>query len=146
MKTIHFLSLAFLLAGTASCNSGIDTSEDKAAGAPAHTATPQPLTGPQQPAANTPTAGTSAALNPAHGQPGHRCELPVGAPLNSTSAPAMAPGAAAPLTLPGNASPQRVQVAPSMPQGNAKGSTARLNPAHGQPGHDCNVPVGQPLK
>jgi len=26
------------------------------------------------------------ALNPAHGQPGHRCDIAVGAPLNSAPA------------------------------------------------------------
>jgi hypothetical protein len=26
---------------------------------------------------------TAAGINPAHGQPGHRCDIPVGQPLNS---------------------------------------------------------------
>src|SRR5215216_4833988 len=38
----------------------------------------------QMPAATTTTtASTAAGLNPAHGQPGHRCDIAVGAPLNS---------------------------------------------------------------
>jgi hypothetical protein len=137
MNATSFLSIALLATVVTSCNSGIDNSEDKATTQPAQSVQPQ------QPSATLPASGTSAALNPAHGQPGHTCSLPVGAPLNST-APAVAPGATAPITLPGNASAQPVQLMP--PKGNVNASTARLNPAHGQPGHDCNVPVGQPLK
>jgi hypothetical protein len=78
---------------------------------------------------------TTNALNPAHGQPGHRCDIAVGAPLNS----APANKAAAPQ------SPVQT-ITPIQPVQNNSGSTAKLNPAHGQPGHDCSIPVGQPLK
>ena len=91
------------------------------------------------PSAILPTAQDPASagpLNPAHGEPGHRCEIAVGAPLNSapieastTITPGMTPGATpgmAPTPLPTNGS-------------------QRLNPAHGEPGHDCAVPVGSPL-
>ena len=65
----------------------------------------------------------TAALNPAHGQPGHRCDLAVGAPLNSApSAASVKPGTAA-----------------------APASSSNLNPAHGQPGHRCDLAVGAPL-
>jgi hypothetical protein len=30
----------------------------------------------------TPASTSTARLNPPHGQPGHRCEIPVGSPLN----------------------------------------------------------------
>lgn len=63
--------------------------------------------------------------NPAHGVEGHRCELPVGAPLNQT--------AAAPNTNM-NTSPVRLQSA-----------TPQINPPHGEPGHDCSVAVGAEL-
>src|SRR5688572_13260192 len=43
----------------------------------------QPAVTSTQPVTNTNTTKSSAALNPAHGQPGHRCEIPVGAPLDS---------------------------------------------------------------
>jgi hypothetical protein len=84
------------------------------------------------------TNKTNAALNPAHGQPGHRCDIPEGAPLNS------APATNA--TVPVNNN-KNVTVAPvvSQPQPPAKGNV-RLNPAHGAPGHDCAIAVGQPLK
>jgi hypothetical protein len=78
---------------------------------------------------------TANVLNPAHGQPGHRCDIAVGAPLNS----APANKSAAPQ------SPLQT-ITPIQPVQNNTGSTAKLNPAHGQPGHDCSIPVGQPLK
>ena len=75
---------------------------------------------------------SSAGLNPAHGQPGHRCDIEVGAPLSS--APKAQQGQqAAPVTA-----------APTTPA--PTNGTVKLNPAHGQPGHDCAIPVGQPLK
>lgn len=79
-----------------------------------------------QPATNAVTAG----LNPPHGQPNHRCDISVGAPLNSP---------------PGNTSTATPkQVPPTPPLTNAEGQ--KLNPPHGQPGHDCSVEVGKPLK
>jgi hypothetical protein len=88
--------------------------------------------------AATPT--TAAGLNPAHGQPGHRCELAVGAPLSS--APAAKPTAqpvAQPITVKQNAPtiiPSEVKAVPA---------AAGMNPQHGQPGHRCDIAVGAPL-
>ncbi|HEV7333285.1 MAG TPA: hypothetical protein VGN63_19780 [Flavisolibacter sp.] len=102
---------------------------------PASTTPAVPVT--QTPAGNTATA----ALNPAHGAPGHRCDIPVGAPLNSPAG-----SAAAPVTS--NPSPIQLQTPPPPPPIITQpiNSNVRLNPAHGQPGHDCSIPVGQPLK
>jgi hypothetical protein len=69
----------------------------------------------------------SPTLNPAHGQPGHRCELPVGAPLTGNA------GTQTPTTIPAAATQQ------AAPAG------ITLNPAHGQPGHRCDLAVGAPL-
>jgi hypothetical protein len=77
------------------------------------------------------TSKATAGLNPAHGQPGHRCDIEVGAPLNS------APKTQQVQTAP----PSAVPTTPAPTNGSVK-----LNPAHGQPGHDCAIPVGQPLK
>jgi len=63
--------------------------------------------------------------NPAHGVEGHRCELPVGAPLTTNATPAVQP-----MTT----SPVRMQSA-----------APAINPPHGQPGHDCSVAVGAKL-
>ncbi|MEA3425866.1 MAG: hypothetical protein U9R46_06435 [Bacteroidota bacterium] len=87
-------------------------------------ATPAPKAAPAkpvQPAA--PAVKTTAKLNPAHGQPGHRCDIAVGAPLNAKPAAPAAPQPAVPNT-----------------------AGVKLNPPHGQPGHDCSVEVGKPLK
>ncbi|MBS4064412.1 MAG: hypothetical protein KGZ74_07615 [Chitinophagaceae bacterium] len=95
---------------------------------------------PSKPAATqtAPAANTkSVALNPAHGQPGHRCDIAVGAPLNSAPAATNppAPAQTAPVVMP-------TQPAPSTGTGTATGP---LNPAHGQPGHRCDIAVGAPL-
>ena len=95
-------------------------------------------------AVNVPTkSSSSAALNPAHGAPGHRCEISVGAPLNSAPA-----AGAKPVNSPAsNIISSSPTIAPTVQApANAVSSTgAKLNPAHGQPGHDCKVAVGQPL-
>ncbi len=67
-----------------------------------------------------------AALNPKHGEPGHRCDIPVGAPLDAKPATA----------------PNIIQAAAPPVQQSA--STAP-NPKHGEPGHRCDIPVGAPL-
>lgn len=101
--------------------------------------------------AKTITAGEAAktmpaaGLNPAHGQPGHRCDIAVGAPLNSAPATATQPQA----TISNATQPTTIS-APAMPVTPASAApadpNAKLNPAHGQPGHDCAIPVGAPLK
>ena len=78
------------------------------------------------------TAGNNAtaAVNPAHGEAGHRCDIPVGAPLNQASSQQSST-----TTQQMNQSPVRVK----------NSSSAKINPAHGEPGHDCSVPVGAEL-
>lgn len=93
---------------------------------------------------------TSAGMNPPHGQPGHRCDIPVGQPLNS--APAQGTQNVAVNTN----QAQTIQIDPNSVQpgkftvdanGKAKTTvTAKgMNPPHGEPGHRCDIPVGQPL-
>ncbi|MDI1255633.1 MAG: hypothetical protein PSV16_05990 [Flavobacterium sp.] len=84
---------------------------------------------------NTVAALPSSALNPAHGQPGHRCDIAVGAPLNTpaTNKPtvqATAPSIQNSVTIPAQ---KPVVTAPGM------------NPPHGQPNHRCDIAVGAPL-
>lgn len=54
-------------------------------------------------------------LNPPHGEPNHRCDIPVGAPLNTET----------------NTEKEEPEV--------------MLNPPHGEPNHRCDIPVGAPL-
>jgi hypothetical protein len=86
------------------------------------------------------SGSSTAGLNPPHGQPGHDCSVAVGAPLKGGAG-----GAATtqPMIQPTTAAP-----AISLPANNTTGNTsgAKLNPPHGQPGHDCSVEVGKPLK
>ncbi len=94
-------------------------------------ATVQPGQVSMQPVAQQPVK-VGKGMNPPHGQPGHRCDIAVGAPLNS------APAKPAPMTI----TPQqgtamtteiKTQTAPGM------------NPPHGQAGHRCDIAVGAPL-
>lgn len=84
------------------------------------------------PSAQQQPATTTAGLNPAHGQPGHRCDIPVGAAL---STPVQSNGST-PAVLPQPA-------ATPLPTSNTV--TPGTNPPHGQPGHDCSIAVGAPL-
>lgn len=81
------------------------------------------------------TPSNKVALNPPHGQPGHDCNVAVGSPLN---------GAANSFNAPPQA-PMPVMPSAVNPVNNVSTSGAKLNPPHGQPGHDCNIQVGQPL-
>ncbi|MEJ5962998.1 hypothetical protein [Pedobacter immunditicola] len=75
------------------------------------------------------------ANNPAHGQPFHDCALPVGAAFAAEN-PAAQPAA---LPAPVNLQPEvQQQAAPATKE-------VKLNPAHGAPGHKCELPVGAPL-
>jgi hypothetical protein len=92
------------------------------------------------PAPATQPIAVGKGMNPPHGQPGHRCDIAVGAPLNSPAAkpaiqqPAMTPGKGTTINPSGsNASSTPVVTAPGM------------NPPHGQAGHRCDIAVGSPL-
>ncbi|OAH73125.1 hypothetical protein AXA65_08640 [Chryseobacterium sp. FP211-J200] len=85
---------------------------------------------------NVPVSG-KPALNPEHGQPYHRCEIAVGAPIDSAPTQQNAPQTQTPSIL----SPT---VAPA-PQAQSLGPKPALNPAHGEPHHRCELAVGAPL-
>ncbi|WP_211196198.1 hypothetical protein [Flavobacterium sp. H122] len=96
---------------------------------------------------NQPTAKTAKGMNPAHGQPGHRCDIAVGVPLNSKPNKATAN----PITV---TSPTTTTVNPNNNSGTpalVSTNTATtqvapgMNPPHGQPGHVCGIAVGSPL-
>lgn len=81
------------------------------------------------PQASASNASGDVKINPPHGEPGHRCDIPVGQPLDGSGTPA--PNI--------NASPQPVAPSP------ANIGSGKANPPHGEPGHRCDIPVGQPL-
>jgi len=76
---------------------------------------------------NSSSASGNVALNPAHGQPGHDCAVPVGAPLNSAGSSNTTPAV------------NKTEAVPAAISGKGK------NPPHGQPGHRCDIKVGDPL-
>ncbi|MDN3675647.1 hypothetical protein QWY99_21680 [Flavobacterium branchiarum] len=93
------------------------------------------------PTANPNTVmGATGGLNPAHGQPGHRCDIEVGAPLNS-AAPAQATQQ---MTTTTQTAPTAVVTNTATAQPTT--TTAKgMNPPHGQKGHRCDIAVGAPL-
>lgn len=100
----------------------------------------------QNPSTNVAPASTApaatAALNPPHGQPGHRCDIEVGAPLNTPALPQ--PNLQMPtIGSPAPAGGATIGGTNAAPAGGA--TVAGTNPPHGEPGHDCAVPVGAPL-
>ncbi len=84
-----------------------------------------------------PPVATGQNLNPAHGQPGHRCDISVGAPLNSKPTQPAQPAAQ---TGTVTTAPAKVN-APAMVQKTLPG----MNPQHGEPNHRCDIAVGAPL-
>lgn len=92
---------------------------------PKQAAVPQPVPAPAVPVANT----TGKKLNPKHGEPGHRCDIAVGAPLDSK-----------PVAL-----AKTTPVQPTVTQVSNIKVGKGLNPPHGQPNHRCDIAVGAPL-
>ena len=147
MKHIFYTAFVFCFAALSSC-------EEKKASGPGAMAT-QPIALPAAapsatpaqtapvPGANIVSAPPTAKLNPAHGQPGHRCDISVGAPL--TTGPAQNVNAATQnptlINSPVQAAPA-IKTPASTPVATVPAITPGINPAHGQPGHRCDVAVG----
>ena len=105
----------------------------------------------QTPPVNQAPVKVAAGMNPSHGQPGHRCDIAVGAPLNSTAKAPASPAA------PSKSAPYTITQTPTTPTSttnsaatpallNPTGTTAPgMNPAHGQTGHRCDIAVGAAL-
>ena len=89
----------------------------------------------------TQAAPVAPGMNPPHGQPNHRCDISVGAPLNAPKGAMPPPPAPMQQAAPqGQASITPVDI--------ASGTTATkpgMNPPHGQAGHLCEIAVGAPL-
>ena len=156
MRYLNVAIVILLTAFIVACNksSKVPAQETPATGSAAtQTTTPttqlsqgtnNPTVNPNTSLSQTGAEPTSlATLNPPHGQPGHRCDIAVGAPLSSpagTGIPAKN-GAMPTTTLQPN-----VSVLPAPTTTASTGSTAPgMNPPHGQPGHRCDIQVGAPL-
>lgn len=97
------------------------------------------------------TMVTAPGMNPPHGQPGHRCDIPVGQPLNGTAPSQSTQPAPQNIQVNGN---NTIQIDPNSVtpgkiaidnNGKAVKTAPGMNPPHGEPGHRCDIPVGQPL-
>jgi len=88
---------------------------------------------------NSVSEEAAPSLNPAHGLAGHRCDLPVGAPLTGGS------GTTAPIQAPPNINMNQPPLQVPQQPASAAPSGLKVNPAHGQPGHRCDLEVGAPL-
>jgi hypothetical protein len=95
----------------------------------------QMVTNPQMITQTAAQTVTAPGMNPPHGQPGHRCDISVGAPLNSKPAPVTTQ----PTTV--NAQPQVTMKEVPTTTKTAPG----MNPPHGEPNHRCDIAVGAPL-
>ncbi|MDR6969449.1 hypothetical protein J2X31_003480 [Flavobacterium arsenatis] len=96
--------------------------------------TPQPV---QQ---STTVAPTAPGMNPPHGQPNHRCDIAVGAPLNSPKKATLSPHDVPKPTSLEQPAPKTLQTQPVTTE-----TAPGMNPPHGQPGHRCEIAVGAPL-
>lgn len=123
---------------------------------------------------STVQTSTEVMLNPPHGQPFHRCDIPVGAPLPSANTNNQVATSQVQTTAPQASTNQvqtpapQVSTTPPNPANNPfaptvenagrinpsqaratttanSGTKPRLNPPHGQPFHRCDIPVGSPL-
>jgi hypothetical protein len=91
-------------------------------------------------------------LNPPHGEPFHRCDLAIGAPLNTPPAQAnvnqnvnTAPPSPKGLTVPKIENTMQQNPPQTQNTKPANGNKPKLNPPHGEPYHRCEIPVGDPL-
>ena len=110
-----------------------------------------PVTAPQVTATS---ATTAPGMNPPHGQPGHRCDINVGAPLNSKPNPTTAPTVAqsqtqtpvqATITQPNQTTKTQPVQTNITSQPVATKTAPGMNPPHGEPNHRCDIAVGAPL-
>lgn len=115
----------------------------------------QPATASQTLTPNPQQVATKKGMNPPHGQAGHRCDIAVGAPLNSPPGNTNQPKIGAATTQQIDPSKFTTQTttttqptgAPAILNPDAAQTTTApgMNPPHGQAGHQCGIAVGAPL-
>ncbi len=147
--------LTFLLLTSAtilySCESKNKTSSSETTSQASEVSnTPDAQAVPSTPADNVVSANSNdikPALNPPHGEPYHRCDIQVGAPLDSPAPVNVAP--VAPQSAPANTFNTN-PISPSLQNGAGvtaapTGPKPAVNPPHGEPHHRCDLQVGAPL-
>jgi hypothetical protein len=91
-----------------------------------------------QQATSAAPVSVAKGMNPQHGQAGHRCDIAVGAPLNS-------PVAATANSQPQSAPATTYTVNNTAASAEATPTAEGMNPPHGQQNHRCDIAVGAPL-
>lgn len=108
----------------------------------------QPTNGqstPMGPTQNSPAKTVTAKrMNPPHGEKNHRCDIAVGAPLNSSSTTATATSSNSTQASPEYTVQQPVPTLLSTATADNE-TPAGMNPPHGKEGHRCDIAVGDPL-
>lgn len=92
----------------------------------------------------TVTNTVAAGMNPAHGKPGHRCDIAVGEPLNSPVPASLSKPAATQVSTQ-QSQPVATTAPTVLPAADATPTPAGMNPPHGQTNHRCDIAVGAPL-
>lgn len=153
MNLKKYLAFSLLITGIGACNNNSsdpefnaqsstsisDTLKDTSRNVPAINTQEKNQVPVTTPAAAKSTT-SSSNLNPEHGQPGHRCDLSVGAPL--TSKPVAITQQIQPVPT---SKPQPVTTNIPQPATTKTTTAPGMNPPHGEPGHRCDISVGTPL-
>lgn len=139
IKKFYFIPLAISMIFVVSCQNNEKKDEVKDLNEPAPEMTLEQKkaqfqnVAPQQSGGNATASGN---INPPHGQPGHRCDIPVGAPLDGGT----------PAQTDQNKQIKMTPTSSNQSKSNAQsGEKPAVNPPHGQPFHRCDVKVGDPL-
>lgn len=80
------------------------------------------------------TSSTKRNINPKHGEPNHRCDIAVGAPLDSK-----------PIIQPKAITVQPSKTNPTESKTLEAQNGIKINPKHGDAGHRCDIAIGAPL-
>lgn len=144
----HLPSLILLTTLLFAACSDTNTKTSRTVAVPAERVAPEQIRNRTTTNAPTTTGAQPASagmLNPPHGEPGHVCGVPVGSPLDGSAANMATTTTISPesqsfgATNPGGSTTALGGSAPTSQQG-------MINPPHGEPGHVCGQPVGEPLR
>lgn len=96
---------------------------------------------------NQQAVATAPGMNPPHGQPGHRCDIAVGAPLSSKTTQNIKTQTVTPKVNPKPVEQPVMNVNSKNGAATIVGTSTPpgINPPHGQEGHRCDIAVGAPL-
>jgi hypothetical protein len=101
---------------------------------------------PQQAVQTQQQVQTAPGMNPPHGQPGHRCDIAVGAPLNSKPIQKTQPQTTQVVTTkPAEQPVMKINPNDGSTTVTSTSTAPGMNPPHGQEGHRCDIAVGAPL-